>query len=176
MTAVRTAPRISAASAALSLRPALAVLTATTAIGVPVALLWMALAPPEVARVVEGGVSEPLVGENEHRFDGLAIFVLLTLAAGVLAAVGLWMLRDLRGPVTLLTAVGGSMLAGAVAVSLGEWLADQRYDGSGEAGQLVDLAPEIASWWVLLAMPLGLSLTYATLTACTTAPSLGRRD
>ena len=104
------------------LRPALGTFTAVAVLGLPLGWVWSRLAPPEVVRVAADGALVPLLGESEHRFDALALFVLLGFAAGVLAGVAVWMLRESRGPVVLLGAIAGSAVAGWLAMGLGEAL------------------------------------------------------
>src|SRR4051794_16402854 len=73
--------------------PALSVLGAVALLGLPLGALWSWLAPPEfVARsdraLTPGGVL-PFVGQSEHRFDDMATFMLLGMAAGLLTGAAL---------------------------------------------------------------------------------------
>ena len=67
------------------LRPALGAFAAVAVLGLPLGWVWSRLAPPEVVRVAADGALVPLLGESEHRFDALALFVLLGFAAGAAA-------------------------------------------------------------------------------------------
>jgi len=119
------------------LMPALRVLGAVAVLGLPMGWLWSRLAPAEIAAVVAGpragqiGAGQigvlPLPGQSEHRFDAMATFVLLGLAAGVLTGQVLWLLRSLRGPVVLVGAVLGSVLAAWLTMRIGLWLVEWRY-------------------------------------------------
>jgi len=99
----------------VDLVPALGVLCAVAVLGLPLGALWSWLAPPEfVARSAlaptPGGVL-PFVGQSEHRFDDMATFVLFGLAAGILIGAALWLFRRWRGPLVLVAAVIGSLVA-----------------------------------------------------------------
>jgi len=88
--------------------PALRVAGVVAALGVPLGLLWALLAPPVLVRVVADGRVAPLLGESEHRFDALGVFLLFALAIGVLAGTGAWMVRTRRGPAMLLGVLVGN--------------------------------------------------------------------
>nr|WP_243859366.1 DUF2567 domain-containing protein [Amycolatopsis arida] len=159
------------------LLPAIIVLSMVSLVGMPLGWLWARLAPPQRKRVMPEGEPVPLQLESWHRFDDLAIFLLLGLGAGVLAGVVLWLLRERRGPVLLVAAVAGSLVAGWVGTQLGPSLAKDRYPvaGAPNVGDVLTLAPVLESGWVLLAMPMGLSLAYGVLAAWNGHDDLGRR-
>ena len=168
-------PRVVSGS---DLRPALGTLAAVAVLGLPLGWVWSRLAPPEVVRVAADGALVPLLGESEHRFDALALFVLLGFAAGVLAGVAVWMLRTSRGPVVLLGAIAGSVVAGWLAMHLGEALAAGAYGNVALAaapGRTVARPPVLESSWVLLAAPFTLALTYSALVAWNGSDDLDRR-
>jgi len=158
--------------------PALAALCAVAVLGLPLGALWAWLAPPEfVARSdrapTPGGVL-PFVGQSEHRFDGMAAFVLLGLAAGVLTGAALWLLRRRRGPLILVTTVIGSLIAAWLAMHTGLWLAAARYPDLASSGAPFPRAPVLESGWVIVAQPFGVVITYSLTTAWNGAPDLGR--
>src|SRR5215211_7939853 len=69
------------------LLPALSVLLTIPLLGMVMAWLWAQLAPPQHVRVFPDGELVPLVQESYHRFDGLVLFTLLCLAAGLVTGV-----------------------------------------------------------------------------------------
>jgi hypothetical protein len=160
------------------LRLALGAFAAVAVLGLPLGWGWSRLAPPEVVGVAADGALVPLLGESEHRFDALALFVLLGFAAGVLAGVAVWMLRNSRGPVVLLGAIAGSVVAGWLAMQLGEALAAGTYGDVALAaapGRTVARPPVLESWWALLPAPFTLALTYSALVAWNGSDDLDRQ-
>ncbi|MFN2494499.1 MAG: DUF2567 domain-containing protein [Pseudonocardiaceae bacterium] len=163
------------------LRPAVSVLAVVAVLGVPLGLLWSWLAPPEIVRVLvdpatgQVGVL-PLAGQSEHRFGGMAIFVLLGIATGVLSGAALWLLRQRRGPVVLVAAVLGSVAAAWLAMRVGLWLVQWRYPGPAGAqpGDVVVRAPVLESAWVVVAQPFGVALAYSLAVAWNSTADLGR--
>ncbi|MEU6075173.1 DUF2567 domain-containing protein [Micromonospora sp. NPDC047074] len=102
-----------------ALRLALLAVLAASVLGVPLGLLWAALAPDTPVLKVPGGAiyaeSQP---EQPIAADGW--FSLLGLAFGVLVALVLWfLLRRARGPVGLFAAVLGAFGAALVAWQVG---------------------------------------------------------
>lgn len=159
------------------LLPALSVLSTIGLIGVPVGWLWARLAPPQRAVVLDDGKPAALDIETWHSFDALVIFMLLSLAAGVFVGALVWLLRERRGPVVMIAAVLGSVLAAWLATLMGASFAAGRYEITGalKVGDVVELAPELRSSWVLLAQPLAVALTYGVLAAWNGRDDLGRR-
>ena len=141
---------------------ALVVLCAVAASGLLLGWLWSRLAPPELVARATG---LPLVGQSEHRFDGMATFLLLGLAAGVLIGAALWLLRQHRGPVVLVAAMLGSLIAAWLAMRLGLWLAAARYPDLAGTGLAFPRAPVLESGWVVIAQPFGMAVTYSITTA-----------
>ncbi len=157
--------------------PALRVAGVVAALGVPLGLLWALLAPPVLVRVVADGRVAPLLGESEHRFDALGVFLLFALAIGVLAGTGAWMVRTRRGPAMLLGVLVGAFLASALGAWTGRLAATAHYAGvllAAAPGTTVARAPALESAWVVVAAPFAVALTWATLVACTHADDLGR--
>lgn len=166
------------------LMSALRVLGAVAVLGLPLGWLWSRLAPAEIA-VVAGpragqlGAAQlgvlPLPGQSEHRFDAMATFVLLGLAVGVLTGVALWLLRGRRGPVVLIGAVLGSLIAAWLAMRVGLWLVDWRYPlASPKPGDVITRAPVLASAWVVVAQPFGVAIAYSLAVSWNGAEDLGR--
>lgn len=159
------------------LRPALLTLAAVAVLGVPLGWVWSRLAPPEVVRVARDGGLVPLLGESEHRFDALGVFLLLGFAAGVLTGVAAWMLRRRRGPVLLVGAVAGSLAGAWVAMRTGEALAAGHYADAllaTAAGGTAARPPVLESAWAVLAAPFAVALSYSALVACNRADDLDR--
>ncbi len=151
------------------LGPALGVLCAVAVLGLPLGWLWSRLAPPEfvmlsVRAATPGGVL-PFAGQSAHRFDDMATFLLLGLATGVLTGAALWLLRQRRGPVVLVAAMLGSLIAAWLAMRVGLWLAAARYPDLASTGLAFPRAPVLESSWVVIAQPFGAAITYCITTA-----------
>ncbi|MGH3815153.1 MAG: DUF2567 domain-containing protein, partial [Pseudonocardiaceae bacterium] len=134
------------------------------------------VAGPRAGQVGAGRIGVlPLPGQSEHRFDALATFVLLGLAVGVLTGVALWLLRWRRGPVVLVAAVLGSLIAAWLAMRVGLWLVDWRYPLAGpKSGDVITRAPVLASAWVVVAQPFGVAIAYSLAVSWNGAEDLGR--
>jgi hypothetical protein len=160
------------------LLPAVSVLGTLSVLSFPLAFLWSRIAPPERVRIIASdGTQGPLELESWHRFDDLAIFGFLTLGLGIVVGVVVWLMRERRGPVVFLAAVLGVALASALAKLLGVGWANSHYTitSAPALGSVIELAPRLESWWVLLTGPLGVSLTYSLLTTWNGRDDLGRR-
>lgn len=152
------------------------VLTVVALLGIPLGWIWAGLAPGQRMRVVSaGGDLVPLQLESWHRFDALAIFVLLAFATGVLTGAGVWLLRRWRGPLILLAAVAGSLLAAWLAMRIGLAVADARYAiaDSPALGAVVERAPVLESGWAVVSAPMTTALLYGMLATCSTHSDLG---
>jgi Protein of unknown function (DUF2567) len=160
------------------LRPALGVLCAVAVSGLPLGWLWSRLAPPELvglpASVAGAGGVLPLIGQSEHRFDDMATFLLLGIAAGVLTGAALWLLRQRRGPVVAVAAILGSLLAAWLAMRVGLSLADAYYPDVASTGVVFPRAPVLESSWVIIAQPFGAAVAYCVTTAWNRREDLGR--
>jgi hypothetical protein len=160
------------------LLPAVSVLSTTALLGLPVAWIWARIAPAVPGMISQSGKPVALPSPyGYHRFDDLAVFLLLGLATGIIAGVAMWLLRERRGPVILIAAVLGSLVAAWLAQHTGLSFAAGRYTvtGSPKVGTLIDLAPRLESNWALLAQPLGTALAYGVLAAWNGMNDLGRR-
>lgn len=145
------------------------VVGAVAVVGLPLGALWSWLAPAEFvvrsARVAPPGAVLPFVGQAEHRFDDMATFLLLGLAAGVLTGVALWLLHRRRGPLVLLAAVLGSLISAWLAMRVGLWLAAARYPDLASTGKPFGRPPVLESAWVIITQPFGVAFTYCITTA-----------
>ncbi len=157
---------------------ALVVLCAVAASGLPLGWLWSRLAPPEFVmrsvRAATSGSVLPVVGQSEHRFDAMATFLLLGLAAGILTGAALWLLRQRRGPVVLVAAMLGSLIAAWLAMRVGLWLVAAPYPDLASTGLVFPRAPVLESSWVVIAQPFGAVVTYSVTTAWHATGDLGR--
>ncbi|MFI6781764.1 DUF2567 domain-containing protein [Micromonospora sp. NPDC050276] len=97
-------------------------------LGAPLGLLWAALAPDTpVLKTAEGAIYAEPQPEQPIAADGW--FSLLGLAFGLLVALALWfLLRRRRGPVGLLAAVLGSLVAAPVAWQVGRRIGLASFD------------------------------------------------
>ncbi|GGS38097.1 MULTISPECIES: DUF2567 domain-containing protein [Actinokineospora] len=159
------------------LLPAVSVLSTVALFGMAIGWLWSRLAPEQLSAVVDGGKYVPLRAESYHRFEDLVLFLLLTLAAGLVTGSAVWLLRERRGPVVLLAATGGSALAAWLATQVGLAWAQSRFaiTSAPQVGDVIALAPRLESPWVIVAWPLGTALAYSLAAAWNGHPDLGRR-
>ncbi|WP_431919347.1 DUF2567 domain-containing protein [Micromonospora wenchangensis] len=106
-----------------------------TALGVPLGLLWAALAPDTpVLKTAEGAVYAQPQPEQPIAADGW--FSLLGIGFGVLAAIAVWtLLRRRRGPVNLV-----ALTVGALGTALVAWQVGRRIGLDGYQ-RLLDTAP-----------------------------------
>lgn len=157
--------------------PAVSVLSTVALLGLAVGWLWSRLAPPEKKVITQDGQQAALTDESYHRFDDLVIFMLLCLAAGVVAGVAVWYLRGRRGPVVMLAACAGGALGGWLAMQVGKsWAAGHwPVPSSVKPLDIVMVAPILESGWGLLLWPLATALTYGVLAAMNGMDDLGRR-
>lgn len=159
------------------LLPAISVVSAIFMFAFPLAALWMLLAPPQRMRVFPDNQLIPLELESWHRFDDLAVYGLLSLGFGIVIGTVTWLMRERRGPVTLVAAVLGAGAAGWMGTILGPSFAAGRYAISTPPvlGDVLDKAPQLESSWVLLALPLATVFVYGLLAAWNGQDDLGRR-
>lgn len=159
------------------LLPALSVLSLFGLLGVPLGWLWARLAPPQKSQVLSDGKPSAIDIESWHAFDAMAIFVLLSVAMGVLIGVVVWLLRERRGPVAMVAAVLGSLMAAWLGTLMGGAFLGDRYTPKQppKVGDIVEQAPQIGTGWVLLAAPLATALVYGLLAAWNGRDDLGRR-
>jgi hypothetical protein len=158
------------------LLPAASVLSLVSLVGLGIGWLWSRLAPPQRLLVLEDR-QVPLPVESYHRFGDLAVFTVLCLGAGVATGIGVWFLRERRGPVIMIAAVLGSAVGGWLALKVGIAWAEGRYPvtGTPKVGDLVDKAPMLESGWGILAWPMMTALLYGVLSAWSGKDDLGRR-
>lgn len=158
------------------LLPAVTVLSMVGLIGIPVGWLWSRLAPAQRVLVVQDE-RVPLDLESWHRFDDLMIFALLSFGAGLFIGGLVWLLRERRGPVVMIAAVLGSLLAGWLAMMMGGAFTAGLYEITQppKVGDVILEAPRLESAWVLVVQPLATALAYGLLAAWNGHDDLGRR-
>jgi hypothetical protein len=159
------------------LLPALSVASTVSLLGLAIGWLWSRLAPPQRMVISQDGTPVPLTAESYHRFDDLVLFVLLGLSAGVVTGLGVWFLRERRGPVIMIAATLGSAVGGWLAIQVGTAWAEGRFP-IGEDVKTLDVvlkAPQLESAWALLAWPLVTALVYGVMAAWNAMDDLGRR-
>ncbi|BDT86359.1 DUF2567 domain-containing protein [Nocardia cyriacigeorgica] len=139
------------------------------------AVVWGLLAPAEQLLVVQPGRGAPLTGESAHRFDAVAIFVCIGAVIGLLAAVGAWRWRRVRGPIAYAGLLFGSVAGGYLMAWLGEYIAEANHPRPDDppVGQIVALPPEVGTWMALVPQPLIASLVVLFLAALSTSEDLG---
>jgi hypothetical protein len=91
--------------------------------GLLVGASWSVLAPVVHVVALPGAGSGSPAGEADHAFDAVAVQVLLTGALGVVAGAVAWHRRHRRGPVLMVAAVAGSLIAAWLAGRVGAVLA-----------------------------------------------------
>ncbi|MFV2110886.1 DUF2567 domain-containing protein [Micromonospora sp. LOL_025] len=169
-------------------RLALLAVLASSVLGVPLGLLWAALAPDTpVLKAADGAIYAEPQPEQPIAADGW--FSLLGLGFGVLAALALWfLLRRVRGPVGLLAAVLGAFGAALVAWQVGRrtGLADyERLLESAPVGRAFEKPADLRAGgieWLLGVLPVphgnlllpafGAAVTYTLLAGWSRWPSL----
>lgn len=159
------------------LLPSVTVASTIGMVGIPIGWLWARLAPPQQAVITRDGTPTPVDLESWHSFDALVIFALLLLAAGVFLGALTWLLRERRGPVIMLAAVAGSVLSGWLGMLMGRAFLGDQYaiTEQPEIGDVIALAPEITTPWVIIVQPLAVALVYGLLAGWNGRDDLGRR-
>lgn len=171
-------PRRGTAVSRSDLLGAVSVLSLVAVLGLPLGWLWARLAPAQLSLVQSDGTPVPLPTESQHRFDDLAVFVLLGMVAGLLTGLAVWLLRQRRGPLTLLALAAGSLVAAWLAMRTGMSFAEGRYaDAVRQASPdaVVAIAPRLESTWAIVVQPLFAVLTYGVAVAANGMDDLGRR-
>ena len=157
------------------LRTALWIVSAVLVVSLVGGGVWGLLAPTEKLLVVEPGSGAPLTGESNHRFDALAIFACVGLVAALLSATAAWRRRAGRGPIMLAGLLLGSLAGAWLMAWFGErvagWIHPRPHNPPVRT--IVDLAPTVEGWTVLLLQPLLAGLVVLVLSALSTSEDLG---
>ena len=157
---------------------AVSLLSLVSLLGMPLAWFWSRLAPAQLSLVEPDGSLVPLPVESQHRFDDLAVFVLLGAVAGLLTGVAVWLLRQRRGPLALIALTAGSLIAAWLAMRTGISFAEARYSDAirqASPGAVVATAPRLETGWAIVIQPLLAALAYGSAAAASGSEDLGRR-
>jgi hypothetical protein len=103
-------------------RPFLGLVGGLAVAGVPLGVLWWALAPRAEYRITSGGPVAIGNPSEELLVADDAIFVLIVAALGLAAGIATWLVRRRRGPAALLGVAFGTLAGAAVAWQVGELL------------------------------------------------------
>ena len=136
-------------------------------LGLPVGLLWYALAPRPAVVAGAGGGLDYVDTESKDFIAGDGTLFLLCLVAGLLAALGVWRLaRRCRGaalPGLILGSAAAAVLAWRTGLQLGSGRSEMLLAAS-KAGRLTgpaDLPLELRARQVLLAWPAAAALMWS---------------
>lgn len=157
---------------------AVSVLSLVSLLGLPLAWIWSRLAPAQLSVLQPNGDLIALPAESQHRFDDLALFVLMGLAAGVFSAAGIWLMRQRRGPLALIGLAAGSAIAAWLAMRTGVSFVEGRYADAirtAAPASVVQAIPRLESTWAIVAQPLAAVLTYGVAAATNGQDNLSRR-
>jgi hypothetical protein len=150
------------------LLPAISVASTAALVGLPLAWIWSRIAPATPGALDASGRPGPLPAPYDyHRFDDLAIFLLLGLAAGLATGAAIWLLRERRGPVILLAGVLGAAVGAWLAMHTGMSFAAGHYAlaTAPKPGTVFDIAPHLDTSLGIIMQPLGTALAYGVLAA-----------
>ena len=153
-----------------------ALLTALlAACGLPVGLLWWALAPRVDVRVTADGLVPVGDPPQELAVADDSVLVLLLVGLGLLAGAVAWRLRRLRGVAVLVALALGASLAAVLAWQLGELLAPAPTEAELARVDAVVTTPlRLAALPALAAAPFSALLAYLVGVAVTRTDDLDR--
>jgi|SRR5699024_8218225 len=124
------------------------------------------LAPGRTQVVADGGMLLSVDLSANHEFDALAIFLWITGAVGVVSGAAAWAWRRMRGPLTALAVVVGSLVGAWFAAGVGGFVVHRRFDWPDPSewgsmvGQVVVEAPSVDLWVLLVVQPLAAAFVY----------------
>jgi hypothetical protein len=78
----------------------------------------------------------------------------------VLTGAALWLYRRLRGPLFVLAAVLGSLIAAWLAMRIGLWVVAASYPNLASTGAPYPRPPVLESTWVITTQPFGVAVSY----------------
>jgi hypothetical protein len=146
-------------------------------LGFPAGWIWAHLAPAQNQIILPDGKPFPVGLESYHRLDALMVFVMIGLGFGLVTGIGMWLLRQRRGPVIMLAGTLGALGAAWSAQTFGTGFVKGLYPlpANLKVNDVVQLAPSLETWWGLLAWPLATALAYGCCAAWNGLDDLGRR-
>jgi LPXTG-motif cell wall-anchored protein len=160
------------------LRSALLTVLALAVSGLAAGGLWIWLAPRADYRVTATDVEPIGRAPSAELFmadDG--VFVLILAGLGLLAGIGVWLLRRRRGVLTLVALATGLLAAGVVAWQLGEWAGrGPTHAQLADVGATVTTGLSLGATAGLAVGPFVAVLAYLIATALTTRDDLGRAE
>jgi hypothetical protein len=156
------------------LRTAAIVVGALALAGVVAGLVWQWWSPPGPRAFVVGpGMLQP--DETEAFVAGDGRFLVVTAAAGVLAAVLLWSRRQVRGTVTVLALAAGGVVGAVLTDLVGYWTAGGT--DTGATGTVLAALPLTVHMHGLLLVEAAVAVLLYCLLACFASDDdLGRPD
>jgi len=147
------------------------------AAGLGMAVAWVTLAPRLSFTVVSPGQGVSTAPEGEQYFAADGWFTLLTLAAGVLAAVLVWRVRSVRGPTVLVALAVGGLAGALVTWRFGIVLAPASAEQAlRQVGGTVHQALRLRALSALVAEPVAAVVTYLLCVGFASRTDLGRQD
>jgi len=153
----------------------LGVVALLAATGLGMAAAWVAVAPRVAFIVVSPGRAAPTVPEGEQYFAADGWFTLLTLAAGVLAALLVWRVRSVRGPTVLVALAVGGLAGALVTWRFGTVLAPAPAVVA-PVGAVIHQELQLGALSALVAEPVAAVVTYLLCVGFTSRTDLGRQD
>lgn len=161
----------------VELRTVAALLAGLAAVGALLGVLWEQLAPRLAYLVDQPGRALPVVPEAEEYVAADGRFVLLTLAAGVVAGLACWFVKRARGPVVLvgLAAAGllGAVVTWRVGLALGTGYAQADLQ---EVGRTIFQPLTLKARAGLVVEPVAAVLVYLLAAGFSARNDLGRED
>lgn len=140
---------------------ALATIAGLALLGAALAPLWVRLAPRLEFRVDQPGRAVPVIPEAEEYVAADGRFVLITMAAGLVAGLVCWLLRGSRGPLVLAAVALGGLLGAVVTWRLGVRLEPGfRPEDLQEVGRIVSQPLELRARAALVVEPVAAVLVY----------------
>ena len=157
------------------LRASVLLAAVLTACGLPVGLLWWALAPRADFRVTADGPVPVGNPSMELSVADDSVLVLLLVGLGLLAGAAAWRPRRLRGVTVLVALAAGASLAALVAWGLGELMGPGPTEADlDRVGAVVTTPLRLSALPALAAAPFSALLAYLLGVAATRADDLGR--
>jgi hypothetical protein len=145
-------------SAGAEARVGLLATLSLAALGVPVAGLWLALAPRVLFRVVAGGGSTPVDAETKGFIADDGTFFLLTAAVGLACGTIAYLLGRRYGPGLAIGLAAGGLAGAVVAWKLGTWFGSSGFHHAlrtDPAGATLRAPLSLRAKGALVAWPIG---------------------
>jgi len=143
--------------------------------GIAGGVIWGLLAPAQKYFVVRPGRGILVTGEEQHPFNGIAIFICIGVGLGFLSAVLAWRWKQGRGPGMVLGLLTGSGAAAVVMKFVGEGAAELHHPHTDASAvdSIIIVAAQVDSWAVVIAQPLLAALAVMFAAAISPGDDLG---